>query len=125
MIDYIKYSITFVLHNATQTKNYTMEIILHYNCLQVYFRYDEVTFGGETFVCKPLKGVGITNIPPTDSRNWRKKQKSTDEMLAEVHQLRCRNMHDHELLMPILRPVEWNEDFLKAIQTEMLKRQSN
>ena len=51
--------------------------------------------------------------------------KTTDEKIAEIHMLRCRNMHDHELIQPILRPIEWDEDFLKAVQTEIFKRQSN
>lgn len=99
--------------------------INHYSPIQVYFRNDEVTFNGKAYVCIPNSGHSVIDRTPTDTRYWKLKQTPEEAKLAEIHELRCRQLHDHELLIPILRPVEWDEDFLKAVETEMFKRQRN
>lgn len=98
----------------------------HYSPITVYFRGDEVTFAGRTCICSPPAMINMCiGRHPNDPKYWRIKPMTTDEKLAEIHLLRCRNMHDHELIQPILRPIEWDEDFLLAVKKEILTRQSN
>ena len=98
----------------------------HYSPITVYFRGDEVTFAGRTCICSPPAMINMCiGRHPTDTKYWRDKPVTIEEKIAEQHLLRTKRMQDHELIRPILRPVEWNEDFVNAVKKEILTRQSN
>lgn len=98
-----------------------MTTIKEYNPHQVYFRHDEVLFNGKTYICCPPTGHSCIDQCPVGSRCWIRKI-TPEEQLAEVHEIRCRNFQDYELLRPILRSIEWDEHFLKAVKKEILRR---
>jgi hypothetical protein len=98
----------------------------HHNMITVYFRNDEVTFGGRTYICCPPSMIhSCIGRHPSDTKYWRTKPLTLDERIAEIHERATRQMPDHELLREVLSPEASEKDFLKAVKAQMFKRQSN
>lgn len=96
----------------------------HYNPLDIYHENDEVLFDGHIFICTPAFSfrMGITNISPYDTRNWKKKEKTTEERLMEINEQLAKKENDTALLKNIIDSTETDEDFLEVCKLEILNR---
>lgn len=105
-----------ITNPGADKRNNTMKpkIKIHYNSIQVFFNGDEVEFNGKDYVCIGM-GVGVINIPPNDTRSWKRKYEPIELKLRYLNYDRIKDMHFGEMIDIIVLPTTWNETFREQV----------